>query len=1026
MPEFFRTTKQSFDFLANGGWRAPQLGALGAILSHWSLARDEPTLVSLPTGTGKTAIALAAPFLAPKVPERVLVLASSRQLRQQLVQQFQSYATLAQLGALPNTRIAPNVYEMKGHCSDWRELEAYDVVVALPNSISPLHYEVDSQPPAGLFDLLIVDEAHHSPARTWTAILDHFAQVPALLLTATPQRRDGRRIPGSLEYYYPLRRALDEGIYQQITPVLLQADADGGDRDQKIAREAANLLDSHEHSNSALLVRAGSVERLRELHEVYAVVGVQLHLLYHRLAASTQSHIVEKLRTGDIRAVGVVGMLGEGFDLPALRLLSYHDKHRSVPATMQLIGRLARADPAYPQASKLITVADNDVYPELKGVLRTLYEEDADWADVLPGILDTEIAAEQDDRQFVRGLPESTNEIDPTYIAPIKRALVYEVPASWVPDFLRDIPQPLATGQRLLGGEVMFTGVIEEAKMLVTVVRYTNRPKWSTDPALANVCYELHVAIYRRPQRRTQPGFVLLNLDRGGAKNVFESVLGLKSVATLASPERLGGYIDSLNRVSVSSVGMRNTNAATRGRASYRNYMGSAVDRGLRNFDLNRSALGHVMFQTDTASGSANAGAAVEKSKIWLARYGPLRELSAWADAAAGLLWNPKQVAQGPLLPGIERGHRFEEWPRARPLAAEIPPSLLGLDFELWDQAKRLGLIEDLDLYVNSDPTGSLDEIAEPEPRELQIIGVFNDRQAGTETCVWQAKIEVGGRVTASHDLYIRHGYGESQPLSDVFEQHPPTIYFLNGATTIGALRYDNRARSSSFDIGLLNATAWDGVDVTAETRKTATKHGRNERSIHERLEEYLLECPRRGSHRWILCNDGAGEFADYLVVEDGTATGEIALGLWHAKRAGGSASVRIGDFQIVVAQALRSRGILPSTALWEHLGKRLDRTESPWATLVHGSDDASLLRERLGLEEHPGGDGDSASWVRSLPVVSGTIGIAQPGLSASMLRREIESGSPSASAEGLRQLFSVLQDTAISDGADLQILVSQ
>ena len=37
-------------------------------------------------------------------------------------------------------------------------------------------------------------------------------------------------------------------------------------------------------------------------------------------------------------------MLGEGFDLPSLRIVAYHDKHKSLPATVQLIGNII-ADP---------------------------------------------------------------------------------------------------------------------------------------------------------------------------------------------------------------------------------------------------------------------------------------------------------------------------------------------------------------------------------------------------------------------------------------------------------------------------------------------------------------------------------------------------------------------------------------------------------------------------------------------------------------------------------------------------------
>lgn len=845
MADFYQQATQHVALLGDRehGWRRPQLGALGATMAHWSLAEREPTVISIPTGTGKTAVGMAAPFLAAP-PERVLVLAPARQIRRQLVEQFSTYSQLHRLGVLPAAAGAPAVFEMSGRASDWSAFEAFDVVVALPNSISPSHYEEGQLPPRELFDLIVVDEAHHAPAYTWRAVLDHFTDARALLLTATPRRRDGRRIPGSLEYYYPLRRALEEGLYKPIQPSLLTPPDlnDKAQSDAAIAARAAELLGTDEHRTSTLLVRGGTVGRLRELRAVYESAGIDLALLYNAMSEQQQRDVVDGLRAGTTGAVGVVGMLSEGFDLPSLRLVAYHDKHRSLPATVQLIGRLARVDDAFPQPSSLIAVADADVFPELKGVLRQLYDEDADWAEVLPGIMDADIQRERLDREFAERFPPSQTEVDPTHLQPTKRAFVYEVPADWDPLFLTELPPELEAGAPFVGGSVLYVGSDPDARLLVVVIRYVDRPKWSSDPALANVVYELHVVAHRKPPRVTLPGLILLNLDRDGLRRTFESILGLDGVAQLAGPERIGEYLDSLDRISVSSVGVRSTNAATRGRATYRNFMGSGVDRGLRTVDMARSALGHVMFQVNTSDGAANAGGAVEKSKLWLTRYGQLRELSEWIDATAALLWFPQQTAQGPLLPGMDRGHRLESWPDARPLAAELYPGLYGIGLDLWDGASRLGGIEDLDLYVNDDPTGTLQDVQTARDGLLRIIGVLNDRENEQARCVWDATFDTSGHITATRDVMVRRGYGDTDSLAALLESQPPTIYFLDGTTTIGPVRYDSRTLTSAFDSRLLQAIDWTGTDITAETGRTSDARGGTDVSVHDRLAGYLRD----------------------------------------------------------------------------------------------------------------------------------------------------------------------------------------
>jgi superfamily II DNA or RNA helicase len=1025
MGDFYAAASESAALLPgrSGGWRRPQIGALGATLAHWSLASREPTLVSIPTGTGKTAVAMAAPFLMPVPPRRVLVLVPQRQLRHQLARQFSTQDQLRRLAVLPDTAGTPRVTEMTGRNGDWSALEEADVVVALPNSISPVHYPAEDQPPTHLFDLIVVDEAHHAPAHTWQAVLDYFPEARALLLTATPRRRDGKRVPGSLEYYYPLRRALEENLYHPITPILIEPPwpYDRKRSDAKIAARAAELLDSGEHRTSTLLIRGGTIERLHELRRIYESVGIEVTLLYSTLSDRSQASIIERLTAGQIRAVAVVGMLGEGFDLPSLRLAAYHDKHKSVPATVQLIGRLARVHPDFPQRSSLITMADADVFPELKGVIRQLYGEDPDWSEVLPGIIDAEVQKDQLDRRFVERFPVSVTEVDPTKLRPGKRAFVYEVPRDWEPPYLDALPPQFEEGAPFANGRVVYAGTDPDSRLLVIVVRYVSRPKWSSDPALADVLYELHVAAHRTAPRTDLPGLVLLNLDRDGLRQEFERILGLDGVGQLAGPERIGGYLDSQDRVSVSSVGMRSTNAAIRGLATYRNFMGSGVDRGLRNADMARSALGHVMFQLNTSVGAANAGGAIEKSKIWLSRYGPIRELSKWVDAVATQLWFPQVTDQGPLLPAIDRGCRLESWPKTRPLAAELYPGLLTSDVELWDLAgQRLGIIQDFDLYVNDDPTGTLQDVEFPDEKSLHVVGVLHHRADDREVCVWEARIDTDGHVITAHDLEIRRGYSESASLAALLEEHPPTVYFLDGTTVIGHLRYDSRTLTSAFDARKLEEINWNGVDITAETIRIAARKNRG-RSVHERLAEYLRSRSRAGSGRWIMCNDGAGEIADYIVIEP-LENGEVHLGLWHAKAAyGREPSVRVKDFQEVVAQALRSRRQFPSTTVWSELADRLTGRASPKAILDPGSDDPALLYEFLGITD----DDEIIPWTRRYPAVRGTLGIVQPGLSASEFRTQLASDPVPQAAQSLQELFCVLADTALADGAELTLIVS-
>jgi hypothetical protein len=165
--------------------------------------------------------------------------------------------------------------------------------------------------------------------------------------------------------------------------------------------------------------------------------------------------------------------------------------------------------------------------------------------------------------------------------------------------------------------------------------------------------------------------------------------------------------------------------------------------------------------------------------------------------------------------------------------------------------------------------------------------------------------------------------------------------------------------------------------------------------------------------------NDGAGEIADLLVIEP-LPSGEVHLGLWHAKASSSRTPARrINEMQVVVAQAIRSRRWFTSLNLWPELAQRLNGERRPEAIIQEGSDDTTRLRELLGLAEAP--DDDFISWIQRPPLVRGEIAVVQPGLS-----REAALGEPNDGTQaGVMQLMTVLEDTATADGHDVIVLGS-
>jgi superfamily II DNA or RNA helicase len=979
-------------------WRSPQRGALGALMAHWSLPRGAPALVSLPTGSGKSAVALAAPFLASA--KRVLVVVPSKDLRRQLAGAFSDLALLHRIDAVDYGG-APRVHELVHRIQDWRGIEQYEVVVAAPGTISPVHYP-ESPPPADLFDLVVIDEAHHSPAPTWRAILEHFTAAKALLLTATPRRLDGQRLPGEHIYHYPLRQALEERIFKPIQPILLSGPwTVREDTDRALVAKTVDIVTSAEHATSTLLVRAASQQRAVELAGLYREAGITIEVLHSGLGPRRQTQIVDDLRAGRLRAVSVIGMLVEGFDLPSLRILAYHDKHKSLPATAQIIGRLARVDDTYPQPSVLIAARDIDVFPELHGVVRTLYGEDPDWATILPGIIDDQVATDLANHNYARQFGDAPPDLSLDAVQPLRRAVIHELTArrSKEPRAFEDgvLPEALTAGKTLRGKNILYSSLNPAGTTLMIVTESNERPKWHAAPGLDTPGYQLHLVSRRNAPRTDRRDLLIVNVeDQWVGREIFEQI-GVRNQHNLADPAQLEAVFDSLERRSVSSVGLRNDYGGTTGTTSYRMYHGKGVDRGLREADTAYGSLGHAMIQVDDDGTSFTAGVATAKSKYWETRYSPLLDYEAFVDDLAERYWFPPGAVTGQLLPQVNRGRRLTDWPAAMPIAVELDPALIGMGWTIDD----IGPLDELDFQAE-----------QPHGNTLDINAVVAD---GERRVIWTASLDVTGEVKPhSGDLVVRRGYGVASPLSELLIDRPLTIFFGNGDTVHGTVIVNSRTRSHSLPPLDYNSIDWSDVDLKSETPKTA-KEKEIGLSVQEKLETYLKNKPRRGRHRWIVHNDGRGEFADYIVIE--VDRDSVSVELWHAKAAGGkSASVRVTDLQEVVAQAIKSRRWITDPAFWSELGNRLTGHSTPTADVRDGT--ARQLLVLCGQAERAEG----LSFTRSRPVVTGTVAIVQPGLSYRQLRSDLDDDA--LSAVQIRDLLAVFHDS-VSQVASPAILCS-
>jgi superfamily II DNA or RNA helicase len=116
-------------------------------------------------------------------------------------------------------------------------------------------------------------------------------------------------------------------------------------------------------------------------------------------------------------------MLGEGFDLPALKIAAIHDPQKSLAVTLSFVGRFTRVgDQSLGDASAFVPL-------QVAGIddrLRKLYGEDADWNEVIRDLTEHHVGREKQRSEFELGFGSLPREIALRSVHPKKSTVTYQ------------------------------------------------------------------------------------------------------------------------------------------------------------------------------------------------------------------------------------------------------------------------------------------------------------------------------------------------------------------------------------------------------------------------------------------------------------------------------------------------------------------------------------------------------------------------------------------------------------------------
>lgn len=893
------------------GLRRPQMGAIHAIHAHWSTSKDVATVV-MPTGTGKTETMLAT--LVSARCTRVLVLVPTDALRTQIAQKFFSMgilkdarATLLQpgvlrpvVGTLVKRPVTPEEVD-----EFFRQCNVVVTTSALAGRCSP---EVQERM-AEVCSHLFIDEAHHAEAATWKRFKSHFkGQGLVLQFTATPFREDGQPLDGKIIYVYPMRQAQSEGYFKPIRFSSVYA-FNSARADLDIAEKVIEELHADATGLHVAMARVSTQVRATVVHAIYESLGEFNPVIIHSGLKETEIDAArKKLESGGSRIVICVDMLGEGFDMPELKIAAFHDLRKSLAVTLQLAGRFTRAREDLGEPVFIANTADVN----LKEELRALYAQDPDWNLLLPHLSENAIGQELEAQRFMGGFVGQLDEIPLTEIQPAASMVVYRTQcAGWTPGGFK------AAFKGSSDTEHVHPILNEAERMLVVIAARRQGVPWTDISTADGVAWELCIAIWDQDKALL---YIHGSANNGNYSDFAKALCG-DNVELIKAPDVFRVFA-GINRLMLTNVGLDEQLGR---QIRYTGRMGPDVGALLADATLattTKAVLAGVGFQN---GGPASIGAG-KRGRVWSNLRLRVNQFAAWCKNIGSKIddpnIDPEQVLRGTLIPT-----RIDSRPAAVPVGVDWPVELLDhvesattISFGTTINQHLTNVSIELRDYTDIGPivlTVSCDQ------REVQVRLNFVGCGKNAD---FAFVYEGDARATIKR--------GKEYDLCAFLTEYPPTVWFADGARLDGNVLIQLRTDATLYSRDRLVALDWINTDLAKESQREE----RRPDSVQFRMIEHV-KAERR--HEIVMDDDGKGEAADIVGIslDSLTLPKLITVDLYHCKYSSApQPGSRIGDMYEVCGQAQRSVLWLHNkdrrTDLFAHLLKREAlRTESGRAT---------------------------------------------------------------------------------------------
>lgn len=418
-------TSLDFNIESNEALREPQRDAYLRV-SEFFRAGKNKAIIQIPVGCGKSGLAALLPLGMAR--GRILIISPNLTIKDGLYEAMditnRQKCFWRKTGTLSDAQMIAGPLACTLETGNISVAEKSHIVIT---NIHQLATNVDkwlTQFSDNFFDMIVIDEAHHSAAESWKKVLDRFPKAKIVHMTATPFRSDRQEIDGELVYRYPFRSATLKGYIKRlkasyIAPseiVLEFRDKQGKkytlDEILKLKEEdwfsreiaLAKLCNQHIVDSSLqkleelrqtgtqhqLIAVACTINHAKDIRAMYQERGYNAEVIHSQQNEEEQKKILADLKNGTLDCIIQVQILGEGFDHQKLSVAAIFRPFRTLAPYIQFVGRIMRVivqnDPAHPDnMGHIVTHLGMNLDQRLKEFKQFENDDEAFWEKVIGG-----------------------------------------------------------------------------------------------------------------------------------------------------------------------------------------------------------------------------------------------------------------------------------------------------------------------------------------------------------------------------------------------------------------------------------------------------------------------------------------------------------------------------------------------------------------------------------------------------------------------------------------------------------------